>query len=108
LTVNGTVLLVPLPVATDTLYGPATAPAAIVKVAVICTLLTNTTLLTVTPVPETATVAPELKFVPAKVTFTAVPGFPLFGDIEVSVGARLLTVNGTVPLVPLLVVTETL
>jgi len=48
--------------------------------------LTTTTLLTVTPLPLTFTVAFAAKFVPVKVTDTFVPCTPLVGEIEVSVG----------------------
>ena len=61
----------------------AVAVAEMVNVAVICVALTTTTLLTVTPVEETATVAPETKFVPVRVTGTLVPRTPLEGAIAV-------------------------
>ena len=44
-------------------------------------------MLTVTPVEETATVAPETKFVPVSVIGTLVPRTPLAGVIPVRVGA---------------------
>jgi len=56
------------------------------NVAAICCALTTFTLLTVTPGLLTFTVAPEMKFVPAKVTGTFTPGAPLFGLIDVKVG----------------------
>ena len=64
--------------------------------------------LTVTPVPLTATVAPEMKLVPASVTPTAVPTVPEDGETDVSVGPPAVTVKGAVPLVPPEVVTVTL
>jgi hypothetical protein len=79
-----------------------------VNVAVICVLLATFTLLTVRPLPLTATVAPEAKFVPVSVTGTLAPCAPLFGLTEVSVGPRGLTVNGTVLLVAAEVLTERL
>ena len=60
--------------------------AAIVSVAVICVALTTVTVLAVTPVEETATVAPDTKFVPVRVTGTLAPWAPLDGAIEVRVG----------------------
>jgi hypothetical protein len=91
-----------LDVVTDTLYDPAAAPLAIVNVAVICEPFTTTTLPAVTPLPLTPTVAPETKFVPVNVTFTAVPCTPLFGATDVSVGvdAEPFTVKGTAPVTP--------
>src|SRR5215472_15893992 len=81
-----------------------------VNVAVICVPPTTTTLLTVIPAGLTPTEAPLTKLAPVRVTFTAAPRFPLLGDTLDSVGVAVLpvTVNGTVPLVPPLVVTDTL
>lgn len=61
--------------------------------------LTTATLLTVTPLPETATVAPGIKFVPARVTFTAAPCRPLFGVTEDKVGALFTAVTVSVTVV---------
>jgi hypothetical protein len=72
-TVNGWGPLVPAVVVTVTFEGPSGAVPVMVNVAVIEVLLTTVTLLTVTPVPLTATVAPAAKFVPERVSFTAVP-----------------------------------
>ena len=67
------------------------------------------TLLTVTPVEEMATVAPETKFVPVRVTGTLAPRTPLEGAMEVRVGAvAALTVKTAAAVVPPVVVTETL
>jgi hypothetical protein len=96
---------VPPLVVTVTVRLPTVAVLAMVKVAVICVELTTATLLTVTPVPETLTVAPETKLVPVKVTETAVPLAPLVGERDASVGAVEVTVNVTAPLVPYSVVT---
>jgi hypothetical protein len=70
--------------------------------------LATATFETVTPVPVTFTLAPDTKFVPVSVTETAVPCVPADGLTEVSVGAAAVTLKGTVPLVPPVVVTETL
>ena len=61
---------------------------------------TTTTLLTVTPVEETVTVAPETKFVPVRVTGTWSPWTPLVGAMAVRVGAAALTVKMTAAVVP--------
>jgi hypothetical protein len=55
-----------------------------------------------------ATVAPETKFVPVRVTGTAVPWTPVDGLTDVNVGAGGFTVNTAAALVPPLVVTVTL
>jgi hypothetical protein len=52
-----------------------------------------------------ATVAPETKFVPVRVTGTAVPWTPVAGLTDVNVGVGGLTVNGAALLVPPVVVT---
>jgi len=62
----------------------------------------TTTALRVTPPPETVTVvAPEMKFVPVKVTPNDVPRTPFGGAIEVNVGTGgTVTVKVTALLVP--------
>ncbi len=73
-------------------------------------LLPTTTVLTVTPLPPTATVvAPTTKLVPVSVTATVLPWVPRFGETPVSVGAAVagLTVKVCPPLVPPAVVTVT-
>jgi len=89
---------------TVTVSAPTVAFAAIPKVAVICVALTTCTLLTVTPLPLTFTVAFAAKFVPVKVTGTFVPWTPLVGLIEVSVGP-LVMAKGEDAVVPPGVVT---
>ena len=71
-------------------------------------LLATVTLLTVMPLPVAPTVAPAMKFVPVRVTFTAAPRTPLFGVTEVRVGAFWADVTSkeTMPLVRPVVVTE--
>jgi hypothetical protein len=73
--------------------------------------LTTVTPLTVMPVPETATVLPVVKLLPARVTPTVVPRCATVDELgvtEASVAAGgLTTVNVTVPVVPIGVVTET-
>ena len=59
---------VPAPAVTVTLAAPSVALAAIVNVAVICVAQTTLPALTVIPPLLTATVAPEAKFVPVRVT----------------------------------------
>jgi hypothetical protein len=71
-------------------------------------LLATTTFETVTPVPLTFTLAPETKFVPVSVTGTAAPCAPVDGLTVLNVGAAAVTVKGAVPLVPAVVVTDTL
>ena len=61
--------------------------------------LTTATLLTVMPLPVTATVAPAIKFVPVRVTLTAAPCTPLFGVTEVKVGALFTAVTVSVTVV---------
>ena len=76
----------------------------------ICVGLTTTMLVCVSPPPCSLTCDAEVKFVPVRVTLTDVPSAPLEGVIEISVGRVLaaVTVNGVVPLVPAVVVTEML
>jgi hypothetical protein len=78
-----------------------------VNVAVMDVLLTTVVLLTVTPVPLTATVDPAVKSVPVSVTFTLCPCAPELGLTEVSVAAPEFTVNACEPVVlpPLVTVT---
>src|SRR5205809_1020498 len=101
-------LLVPPAVVTVTLADPVMAFEAILKVAVISVPLTTLTLLTVTPLLLTFTLAPETKFVPVRVTGIAVPWAPLMGLRALSVGTGGLTVKVLDPLVPPAVVTVTL
>jgi len=65
-TVNATAELVLEPLLTVTLRAPDAAELATAKFAVICVGLTTVTPLTVTPEPDTATVAPFEKFVPVR------------------------------------------
>jgi hypothetical protein len=106
--VNGTAAVVPPDVVTVTLAAPVEALEPILNVAVICVPLTTLTLLTVTPGLLTATVAPGTKFVPERVTPTAVPCVPAEGVIEVNVGDGELIVKADGLLVPAVVVTLTL
>ena len=77
--------------------------------AVICVGLTTTILVCVSPPPCSLTCDAGVKFVPVSVTLTDVPRAPLEGATDVSVGRpAAITVNGLVPLVPAVVVTETL
>jgi hypothetical protein len=102
--------LVPPEVVTVTLMEPVGALVAMVKVTLICVELMTLTLLTVTPGLLTFTVAPETKLEPVRVTFKLVPAVPLFGLIEVSVGADSvggLIVKPTELLVPPGVITVT-
>jgi hypothetical protein len=78
------------------------------NVAVICVALTTTRLPTVMPGLATATVAPEIKLLPVRVTCAFDPWTPLAGLIEVSTGGGGgLTVKVRAELVPPLVVTVT-
>ena len=70
--------LVPAAVVTVTERGPGAAAGSSTKLAVSDVLLPTTTLLTVTPPPETVTVvAPTMKLVPVSVTATVVPWIAL-------------------------------
>ena len=102
-----TVPVVPPEVVTATVRAPSVAPEARVKFAVMVEAFTTVTRDTLTPVPLTATVAPETKLVPVKVTAAAVPFWPLVGDMETRDGVAALTVKFTVPVVPPEVVTAT-
>jgi hypothetical protein len=93
-TVNVTPFVVTPDAVTVTVSPPRAALAAIPNVALIWVALTTCTLLTVTPLSLTLTLAPATKFVPVNVTGTFAPCAPLAGLIEVSVGAAV-TVNVT-------------
>ena len=67
-------------------FAEPDAPDMIAKVALIWVAETTLTLLTVMPEFDACTVAPEAKPVPVSVTFKVLPGFPLAGLIDVSVG----------------------
>src|ERR1700674_5376064 len=99
-TVNVCVPLVLPELVTVTFWGPVEAFEAMVNVAVIDVPLTTVVLLTVMPVPLRPIVAPDAKFVPVSVTATAAPWMPLFGAIEVSVGAPALSVDLVFPAHP--------
>jgi len=82
------------PFETVTLRAPVVAELATAKLAVIWVALTTLTPLTVTPLPETATVAPLAKLVPVRVTLAAVlPTGVLAGVIPVSVIAVEVTLK---------------
>ena len=106
-TVNTAALLVPPLVVTVIFAAPSAALAVMVNVAVIWIPLTTVTLPSVIPGLLTATVAPETKFEPARVTGTLLPCMPVAGLTEVSVGAGGFTVNTAALLVPPLVATVT-
>jgi hypothetical protein len=99
--VKVTAPLVPPLVATVTLAAPSAALAPIVNVAVIRVELTTVTPLTAIPLLVVDTVAPDTKFVPARVTATLLFWTPLDGLTDVSVGAGgvMVTVLGPEPLV---------
>src|SRR5215831_4451228 len=107
-TVNVTAPLVPPEVETVTLAAPRAALAAMVKVAVIWVALATVTALTVMPELLVATVAPETKLAPVRVTGTAVPVRPEAGLTEDRVGAGGLMVKVTAPVVLPRLVTVTL
>ena len=80
--------LVPAAVVTVTFRGPSAAAALTTKLAVSDVVLPATTLLTVTPLPLTATVvAPMTKPAPVSVTATVAPWSPRFGATLASAGA---------------------
>jgi hypothetical protein len=110
LTVKATALVVPPGVETVMFRLPVVVLPLTVKVAVKVVALTYVMPLTVTPPPPvTEIVSPDgVKLVPARVTVTAVPRLPLFGMIEISVGAGgLATANVRPLLFPPEVVTVT-
>lgn len=108
-TVKVSMLLVPPLVTTQVLCAPVATVEEMLYVAVICVGLTTTMLVWVSPLPCRWTCDAEVKFVPVRVTLTEVPRAPLDGVTDVRVGTPVtaFTVNGVVPLVPALVVTET-
>ena len=73
-------------------------------------LLASATLLTVMPLPVAPTVAPATKLVPVKVTLTVAPCTPLFGVMDVRVGALVaaVTVKVSMLLLPALVTIQVL
>ena len=95
-TVKVRAAVVPPAVVTVTLREPVLAAAAMVKVALIRVAFTMATLLTLTPDPLTATVAPDEKLVPSSVTGTAAPCAPLAGVTLESVGTDGAAVIDTV------------
>jgi hypothetical protein len=101
-TVKVWVWLVPPGVVTLTVLALIVVVAVIVKVAVIDVEFTTVRVLTVIPVPDTATLVPvEVKSVPVSVTGTAVPRTPELGVTEISVGTGGTTaVNVTGLLAP--------
>ena len=88
---------VPPGVVTLTFRCPRAAPLAIVNVAVTVVLFTTTMLLTATLAPETVTADVPVRDVPVKVTFTAAPREPEFGETAVRVGALAVDANSTAP-----------
>src|SRR5262245_38862938 len=102
--VNGSALLAPCEVETVTLYFPGAAVASMEKLAVMDVVLATLMFETVIPVPPIATFVPPdfvSKLLPTKVTVAVVPGMPLDGVIDVSVGAGVggVTANGNALLV---------
>jgi hypothetical protein len=108
-TVNVTVLVFPLGVASRIVLGPTGAAAAMAKVAVTVVELTTVKLLTVMLAPKPVTPVAPVRFEPVKVTLTLVPCTPVLGATDVSAGAvaAAVTVNVTALLPPPDVVTVT-
>ena len=77
----------------EPLAGPEAVRVAMTNCAVMRVGLATTTLLTVTPAPETATVEPAAKFVPVIAMDTVAPGAPNAGVIAVAAGAGGVIVN---------------
>jgi hypothetical protein len=92
-----------------TVWAPVEALAAIVQFAVTVVAVGVPVIRQVTPLADTVTAVAPVRLVPVRVTAGAVPCVPDVGAIEVSVGAATdaFTVNVTVLLVPLGVVTLT-
>jgi hypothetical protein len=86
-TVKVTLLLVPPGVVTLTVLAEVVAVPEIVKFAVTVVGFTTVRALTVIPVPETVIALVPVRLVPVRVTGTSVPRTPVFGAIEVNVGA---------------------
>ena len=104
-------MLVPAAVLTLTCRVVRVAVRPTWKVAVIAVGLTTATFETATSLPDTLTVAGEVKFVPVSVTVTVAPRRAALGASEDSVGlgaGAALTVKDWAALVPPLVVTVTL
>jgi len=108
LTVKETAPLVPAEFDTVTLWPPALALEATVKVALICVLLTTVTPDAVTPEGPILSVTGATKFVPVRVIGVLLDCEADEGLIDVNVGEGCATVKLTVPLVPLDVITLTL
>jgi len=108
LTVNVAGALVPLRLETVTVEAPRVALPAIEKVAVIWFELTTTTLLTVMPGFEAATVEPARKLDPETVTGTELPRIPEVGLREEMTGKGAVMEKGTAEVVPAEVETVTL
>jgi hypothetical protein len=102
--VNGTVPEVPPVVVTLTVPGPSVALAAIAKFAVTEPVL-GVMPVTVMPLADVVIPVVVAKLVPVSVTEKLEPWSPWLGVVEVRVGAGGSTVNPTVLLVPLGVVT---
>lgn len=96
-TVNVTLPVVPPPVVMVTFLTVSAAVFEMVKVAVTEVALTTVRLLTVTPVPETLIVCVPDRFVPVRVTLTAVPRRPDVGAIDVRVGGATAPWNSKAP-----------
>ena len=106
---NGRLLLVPPEVVTVVFQLRGVAVAMMRKSAVMVVGSTTMTLVTVTALPWTFTVAGEVKFVPVNVTCTVAPCAPDAGFSEIRVGAddAPVTVKVCAPLVPADVATVT-
>lgn len=108
---NGRALLVPAAVLTVVFREEREADRPTRKVAVMVVELTTMTLLTVTPLPLTATVDEGVKLVPVSVTFTTAPRAATFGVSLLKVGfaaTGAVTLNDWATLVPAVVLTVTL
>jgi hypothetical protein len=97
-TVNCTVLVVPIGVVTLTVLPVRPAVAEIVSVAVTVLSFTTVRPPTVMPPPDTFTAVAPVSPVPLSVTGTLVARWPDVGLIDASVGP--VTVNVTLPVVP--------
>ena len=84
-TVNGSVLVVPIGVVTVTVLEPSAAPAVIVQFA-LTVVEVEVMPVQLTPLPEKATAVAPLKLEPPRDTATIVPREPEPGVIEVSAG----------------------
>jgi len=95
-TVNVTGLVVAPPAVILTLLAPVFANVPITRLAWTVVSLTTVRPVTETPVPVTVAPVAEDRPVPVNVTGTVVPSFPVFGEMDVRLGAVTVKVRALV------------